>query len=420
MKVKLNNVGIISNCEVEFVTGVNLVIGNSGSGKSTLMRCIYNVAANDFADSDISFGKNTMSVRVDHDDNTIEYTRSIKSKDDKCSYVVNGEKYVKLGRQPLPAVKNLLKIGNVNVNGEDVNFNFNLQFSSPFLILGSQSTLYNVLTYRSNFDISSINDYYATDIRKNATETATDVKLKEQLKNNLESLKKQADLLSPIENLYSNLVDYKHKNNALKELELLYDSMISLDKCNSKSKDCSTQLNIISNCISKIESVIELTSYNNTNKSIKDCNNKIDLLANLVSDTEYAMNKIHILSDINKCSKLLLVLDSTCDNIKTINKCLNTDTNITNDLVNDIIKVYKLHLSLNKYNESLCTLQDVDNLSVNSVCDLIEILRQLNNLSSLNERISSVDSKIKVVDNRMSEFEACPLCGCNLKNCISH
>ena len=78
MKVKLNNVGIISNCEVEFVPGVNLVIGNSGSGKSTLMRCIYNVAANDFADSDISFGKNTMSVRVDHNDNTIEYTRSIK------------------------------------------------------------------------------------------------------------------------------------------------------------------------------------------------------------------------------------------------------------------------------------------------------------------------------------------------------
>ena len=77
MKVKLSNVGIIDKCEVEFVPGVNLIIGSSGSGKSTLMRCIYNMAANEFADSDISFGQNTMSIEIENGDNVVQYSRSV-------------------------------------------------------------------------------------------------------------------------------------------------------------------------------------------------------------------------------------------------------------------------------------------------------------------------------------------------------
>ena len=53
MRIKLKNVGVISDCDIEFVPGINLIVGSSGSGKSTLMRCIRNVAMNEFSDSDI-------------------------------------------------------------------------------------------------------------------------------------------------------------------------------------------------------------------------------------------------------------------------------------------------------------------------------------------------------------------------------
>ena len=179
MRVRLKNVGIIDDCDIKFVPGINLIIGSSGSGKSTLMRSIYNIASNEFSDSDISFGKNSMHIRVDYNGNSVEYSRSIKSKGDRFYYLVNGEKYAKVGRTVLPAVADVLKICDVDVNGENINFNFNLQFSSPFLILGNQSTLYNVLTYRSSFDISSINDYYTIDVKNNASEIASNVKLKD-------------------------------------------------------------------------------------------------------------------------------------------------------------------------------------------------------------------------------------------------
>ena len=126
MRIKLKNVGVISDCDIEFVPGINLIVGSSGSGKSTLMRCIHNVAMNEFSDSDISFGKNSMRVEIENNNNRIEYARSIKAKGtERCYYKVNGETYTKLGRQVLPAVKDSLRISDINVNGEDVNFNFN-------------------------------------------------------------------------------------------------------------------------------------------------------------------------------------------------------------------------------------------------------------------------------------------------------
>ena len=62
MKLNLKNVGVIDSCEVEFVPGINIIVGSSGSGKSTLLRSIHNIAVNEFSDSDISFGKESMTI----------------------------------------------------------------------------------------------------------------------------------------------------------------------------------------------------------------------------------------------------------------------------------------------------------------------------------------------------------------------
>ena len=130
MKLNLKNVGVIDSCEVEFVPGINIIVGSSGSGKSTLLRSIHNIAVNEFSDSDISFGKDSMTISVECDNNIIEYSRFTKSKGDKFYYVVNGEKYSKVGRQPLQVVSDILKLGDININGDCINFNFNMQFST--------------------------------------------------------------------------------------------------------------------------------------------------------------------------------------------------------------------------------------------------------------------------------------------------
>ena len=417
MRVRLNNVGIIKDCDIEFVPGINLIIGSSGSGKSTLMRCMYNMAVNEFSDSDISFGQNTMNVRIDSDGNIIEYSRSIKAKGERCYYKVNGETYVKLGRQALPAVSETLRIGDVNVNGEDVNFNFNLQFSSPFLILGNQATLYNVLTYRSSFDISSINDYYSADIKSNASEIAANEKLKLRLESNLESLEEQAYKLSPIENLYGDYIAYKHKAELLDELKLLYDKM-SQDRL--LEQKITTLDNIIINATAAITTASilkEITKYRSQYVSYDDVKLKSKQYTNIVSSYEKSMLLIQSLIMIKKLHNLKQQYDSVYNNIEIISKCLTSTSNVlkSETFVNDLIKQSQLVNVLRK----CCIITDILNKTddgiITQINDLMFVAEKLTSLSDVNTAIKNVKRKCTMTHNKMAKFGICPLCGNHLE-----
>lgn len=417
MRVRLSNVGIVKECDIEFVPGINLIIGSSGSGKSTLMRCMYNMAVNEFSDSDISFGQNTMNVRIDDDGNIIEYSRSIKAKGERCYYKVNGETYVKLGRQALPAVSETLRIGDVNVNGEDVNFNFNLQFSSPFLILGNQATLYNVLTYRSSFDISSINDYYSADIKSNASEIAANEKLKVRLESNLESLEEQAYKLSPIENLYGDYIAYKHKAELLSELKLLYDKMaqdrlleqkiIALDNIIISTTEAVTTASILK----------EICKYRTQYASYDDIKLKSKQYANIVSSYEKSMLLIQSLLMIKKLHNLKQQYNSVYNNIEIISKCLTSTSNVLKNetFVNDLIKQSQLVNALRK----CCTIADILNKTddgvITQIDDLMYVAEKLTLLSDINTAIKNVKRKCTMTHNKMAKFGICPLCGNHLE-----
>ena len=417
MRVRLNNVGIVKECDIEFVPGINLIIGSSGSGKSTLMRCLYNMAVNEFSDSDISFGQNTMNVRIDNGGNTIEYSRSIKAKGERCYYKVNGETYVKLGRQALPEVSETLRIGDVNVNGEDVNFNFNLQFSSPFLILGNQATLYNVLTYRSSFDISSINDYYSADIKSNASEIAANEKLKLRLEANLESLEEQAYKLSPIENLYGDYIAYKHKAELLDELKLLYDKM---------AQDRSLEKNIIAldNIIISTTAAIttasilnELYKYRTQYVMYDDVKLKSKQYTNIVSSYEKSMLLIQSLLMIKKLHSLKQQHESVYNNIEIINKCLSSTNNALKNetLVNDLIKQSRLVNALRKCCAITDILNKTDDGIITQINDLMYVAEKLASLSDVNTAIKNVKRKCTMTHNKMAKFGICPLCGNHLE-----
>ena len=417
MRVRLNNVGVIKDCDIEFVPGINLIIGSSGSGKSTLMRCMYNMAVNEFSDSDISFGQNTMNVRIDSDGNIIEYSRSIKAKGERCYYKVNGETYVKLGRQALPAVSETLRIGDVNVNGEDVNFNFNLQFSSPFLILGNQATLYNVLTYRSSFDISSINDYYSADIKSNASEIAANEKLKLRLESNLESLEEQAYKLSPIENLYGDYISYKHKAELLDELKLLYDKIAQDRLLEQKITTLDSIIISATAAITTASILKEITKYRSQYVSYDDVKLKSKQYTSIVSSYEKSMLLIQSLLMIKKLHHLKQQYDSVYNNIEIISKCLTSTSNVLKNetFVNDLIKQSQLVNALRK----CCTITDILNKTddgvITQIDDLMYVAEKLTSLSDINTAIKNAKRKCTMTHNKMAKFGICPLCGNHLE-----
>ena len=418
MKVQLSNVGIIKDCNLEFTPGINLIIGSSGSGKSTLMRCIYNTAMNGFSDSDVAFGKSSMTVTIENNGNTIQYHRNPKAKGEKSYYIVNGETYSKIGRQPVQAVTDAFNIGDVEINGEKVNFNCNLQFATPFLILGSQSTLYNVLTYRSTFDIASINDYYNADLRTNHNEINANNKLKAQLQSNLESLQIQEKQLKPIEDIYSNYITYKHNLEKLNDIKSLQSRLECINDLSDKIVKLESLLSSINNAMKYTKSLYDIRTYNDTVNNHSKIIVMIDKSNLLIALYNNVLSDIQRLASLNKYKSLLDQSNDMMNSIQMLNNIIYSSQQYMNkeSFITDITRL-KLWLKNNdKCNKIINELDKCNNINMNIIDDLCIIDDKLKQMNKVNHHINDLDDKCQAVNNELHKFDVCPLCGSHLKS----
>ena len=422
MKVKLKNVGVIDNCDVEFVPGINLIVGSSGSGKSTLLRSIHNIAVNEFSDSDISFGKESMHISIACDDNIIEYSRFTKSKGDKFYYVVNGEKYSKVGRQSLSAANDILKLGDIDINGDSINFNFNMQFSTPFLIFGSQSTLYNVLTYRSQFDISKINDCYNVDVKANNNEINTTLKVRDQLNESLIGLRVQESKLRPVEDLYSKYTTYKHVSSNLSEInDLLYKLQLAT-LCETKLDNLNRIVSNIEISLSKLESLIEICKCGEHLHSIKKLSEFIS--KSIAIDNSYRcaeslyseLNDIALLNTMMKrCNKKVSDLEVLHSIIVRAESLLDKDS-----FISDIIEYSDKIILRDKLCKLIGEISRLDQVDITSINDAIIAHKSMASLLATDCELSAINNKCNEIDDELSSFKICPLCGSYLHSENSH
>ena len=179
MELELRNVGIIKSAHLEFIQGLNLIVGSSSSGKSTLLRAIRCMMDNSFSDSNISYGQKKLAIRMKYNDHSATYIRDLDNTARKSAYQVDGKVYTKVGRTSLEDLSKIFKLAPMEIDGEKINFNFSSQFSGPFLLLGSPSLLYSILTYRSSFDVTKINDLYFSDLKKVKQDINVLIKTKE-------------------------------------------------------------------------------------------------------------------------------------------------------------------------------------------------------------------------------------------------
>lgn len=267
MEIDLKNVGIIKDAHLVFNPGLNLIIGPSSSGKSTLLRAIRSMMDNSFTDANIAFDQKKMAIRIKEGENTATYIRDLENSNRKSAYQVNGQVYTKIGRNSLDALSSLFKIAPVEIDGEKINFNFSAQFSGPFLLLGSTSLLYSILTYRSTFDITKINDLYFTDYKKIKQDITVAQKTKEALEVEGVKLNKKYEMLSPITSVFNDLQKLKQDKSSFDSLLLLADKYKQIKKELSISI---RQLDEINKILPKYDMLMSLNDkYVSVNKYIK-------------------------------------------------------------------------------------------------------------------------------------------------------
>lgn len=422
MKVKLKNVGVIDSCDVEFVPGINIIVGSSGSGKSTLLRSIHNIAANEFSDSDISFGKESMNVSIVCDDNVVEYSRFAKSKGDKFYYVVNGEKYSKVGRQSLSAANDCLKLGDIDINGDSINFNFNMQFSTPFLIFGSQSTLYNVLTYRSQFDISKINDCYNSDVKLNNNEINTASKVRDQLTANLDDLKIREQRLKPVEDLYSKYVLYKHTASDISDLDSLLDKLNNVKSIDSRLVNLNNSIANTKTATDKISELSDIIKYNSSVDSVNRLNSFINYT--LVVDTWYrdAESLVSTLNDLLLLNNKLIMNTTESDTVGELSSMINAMSHMISKegLIGVVKYVYDKLCLVENVSDKVKALSLLDDALIDAIDDEILIYTSLKSVYNIEQKISFLNDEILLIENELYLFKACPLCGSYLHQENTH
>ncbi len=380
MEIELKNVGIIKSAQLEFTNGLNIIVGSSSSGKSTLFRAIRSMMDNSFTDSAVTYGEKKLAVKINHDGHTATYIRDLENTNRKSAYQIDGKVFVKVGRSSLEDLSKLFKIAPIEIDGEKINFNFSAQFSGPFLLLGSSSLLYSILTYRSTFDITQLNDLYFTDLKKVKQDISVNQKTKETLQKEKE-----------------------YKEEGLKKMEDFPSVYIQVQTLKQQYEYLQRQRSLIS-------------KYKETLSKQQECEDRLLKIGYVLDGFIGYEDK---LKQYRMLSSLVLMKskkEESVGNIKNFTNLLNQFSSIPS--------LYKTYITLQKYvslnkkvtkNKDLLSKLVIPNVSTLSL--LVNYCKIKNNMKEVKDNLSKFSTKISDIKEQILSVGVCPLCNQPLCNC---
>lgn len=135
IRAEITNYESIEHAVLE-IDGFTTVQGPNQSGKSAAMRAINAALTNQPGTAFISWGKSFCEVRI-----TAEGFDLLWHKEEGNNYyVVNGKRFDKIGKDEPPAEIGALGYGSVNINGQRHSLHYAEQFNSLFLVDEQGST----------------------------------------------------------------------------------------------------------------------------------------------------------------------------------------------------------------------------------------------------------------------------------------
>ena len=273
-KIKISNIAIIDNLEINFSKGFNIITGESGAGKSILIKSIEYLKGKKFNKDD--FRKNADSasissvINIDNKDYSIE--RRI-SKNHISSFYINNEKtnfeiYSQL-------LKNAIDIHNQNDHQDLLDKSLHIKYLDAF----SENSLL----------LNQIDSVY-TEWQKMKKELSGLIKQKEEYKEKKELYQFQNEELSKIE------LTEDMEEKLMSKYQLLFNSKkikdsISLSKANLNDDLSDNNVSAkISNAIKNIEDIV---GYSNDFKAISSRLESLLIEANDISfDLESLSNDV--------------------------------------------------------------------------------------------------------------------------------
>lgn len=388
--VKLSNVGIIREADLSFIPGLNLLVGPSSSGKSTLLRCLESFVNNTFHDSMVTSGESVMSISIDYGGN-FSYVRDLSTRDNKSVYTVNGEEFAKVGRVPLPALLESLVLGPVSFP-TSLSVNFSPQFSAPFLLFSTPSVAYEVLSYRSSFDVTRFMDLYKRDMSE-AKKTQSSVQ--SQLSNLEEMVESESFLCE----LFRPSLDHF---SFFSKCESLHGEVSALKSLLSEYELLGTAFDDSVEFVSVDYSGFDLLRRSVAEFSVLDC--AVEFPSGFTSPDYDSYRLLHDFT----AEFLSLVFDGVF---------ISGFTDVDYSSFGDLLELVRGFVSIPSFEMGEVSVPLFDEGSASYISGLVPLLRDYFSID-FSSLLSDSDSAEKVVyelSEELSSFKVCPLCNSRLE-----
>lgn len=374
-ELDLTNFQSISKAHLEFVKGINIIVGQSNSGKSATLRAIKaNILNTTGANRFIRNGSEDSTVSIKYRGNDINWYRNKK----ESKYTVNGEDYIKVGSS------NLFKILEDNgfvVDDKNNLMNVESELELPFPFDRNSSELFKL--FENIFCVS---------------DSACILKLMkdDEDRNDKERKRKEEEILK---------LDNKLK--ALEELE----QEVDLDKL-KRGKEL-----LVSLCTKK--------------ETLEDTVSKITKITYLIKQLDLREPKIDFTNDTitkydtlrKNCTKI----NTTVELIK-LGKSILSDKDITTDnKLDSVERLEKLHTTYFrlKNTELLLTLSEsctkelsVDNSAIDNYLTLKNVFLKVMNIKKeakeLKDKLELEEKALEEIQEKLSSYKVCPLCGSDI------
>lgn len=397
--IEINNFQSHKNTRMDFINGLNVIVGPSDQGKTAIIRSIkwvlYNEPLGDFF---IKHGENEASVILTF--NTGEKVKRLRSSSKNLYIYIsengNEEIYEGFGTHTPIDIVEKLNIRKINLdNKESSSINIGEQLEGPFLISQKNSTKANAIGRLVGVHVvdkavqNTIRDTRGHNIKKNSLSEDIDaLELKSSQYDYLNSLENQIVKLETIEEAIT------YKENILTKLTGIrkkYNDNIKETKKYSDIASKLSEVNIIIRYLSDLDNMLHKI------KRLNKLKNKLLEVNKSINTSNYVLNElenIHYIGDI---------IGNLEKKINVINNLMPKYSNY-NLLINEIKKTEFINHKLNNINDSNDIYIKIENKS-KLFNNLITYRKKIKKISSSIEKGKVYINKFKSIDKVMYLYD---------------
>mgnify|MGYP000930051232 CR=1 FL=1 len=367
LQVTIKDYQAIKEANLEFVEGINAIVGQTNSGKSSILRAIEGAINNKSGNSFVRYEQPFTEVNLKYNNQDITWRKSRKG---ASTYNINGTELEKIGKAQNQEVADLLNMPEKEIAGTKVRLNFWKQLEYPFLISKTAGQLFDFISKSKDQEIfEDLQDTSGASLKL----TLDDIKASNSvIDSKTQDIKRYEETLNTLEQFNS------YDTNVLEQF-IEYEIRIT---------------DILNNIVTQNQEVVRLS-------------NLITTLGTTVTTGTTLVNNIE--KDLGK-------LNTLGQHISVYSRDKSTHHNLE-VVYDDLTKlVDRLSNPLEIVSKTLVQLQQV-NTKVTQLDKVMDQVKQYSGFIKVtSEGITNYSTIIKQQQDKLNSFEVCPLCGEPLKN----